>query len=100
MRLVLRGREPRWLAPAAVGVAVLLTLVLTALPIRLAGAAPVAAFERYVITPLTTPNGTYRYTAADHSGLTTDYISINTVRSGAFVPTEYSKAKLATVGGR
>ena len=49
---------------------------------------------------LTTPNGTYRYTAADHSGLTTDYISINTVRSGAFVPTEYSKAKLATVGGR
>jgi general nucleoside transport system permease protein len=57
MRLVLRGREPRWLAPAAVGVAVLLTLVLTALPIRLAGAAPVAAFERYVITPLTTPNG-------------------------------------------
>ena len=30
MRLVLRAREPRWLAPAAVGVAVLLTLVLTA----------------------------------------------------------------------
>ena len=30
MRFVLRGREPRWLAPAAVGVAVLLTLVLTA----------------------------------------------------------------------
>ena len=57
MRFVLRGREPRWLAPAAVGVAVLLTLVLTALPIRLAGAAPVSAFERYVITPLTTPNG-------------------------------------------
>ena len=57
MRFVLRGREPRWLAPAAVGVAVLLTLVLTALPIRLAGAAPLAAFERYVITPLTTPNG-------------------------------------------
>ena len=57
MRFVLRGREPRWLAPAAVGVAVLLTLVLTAVPIRLAGAAPVSAFERYVITPLTTPNG-------------------------------------------
>ena len=50
-----RAREPRWLAPAAVGVAVLLTLVLTAGPIRLAGAAPVAAFERYLITPLTTP---------------------------------------------
>ena len=28
---------------------------------------------------LITPNGTYRYTAADHSGLTTDYISINKV---------------------
>ena len=55
MRLVRRAREPRWLAPAAVGVAVLLTLVLTAGPIRLAGAAPVAAFERYLITPLTTP---------------------------------------------
>ncbi|WP_433305331.1 ABC transporter substrate-binding protein [Actinoplanes sp. CA-030573] len=49
---------------------------------------------------LTTPNGTYRYSATDHSGLTTDYISINTVRSGAFVPTDYSKAKLATLGGR
>ena len=31
MRFVLRGREPRWLAPAAVGVAVLLTLVLALL---------------------------------------------------------------------
>jgi branched-chain amino acid transport system substrate-binding protein len=49
---------------------------------------------------LTTPNGTYRYSATDHSGLTTDHISVNTVRSGAFVPTGYSKAKLATVGGR
>jgi branched-chain amino acid transport system substrate-binding protein len=49
---------------------------------------------------LTTPNGTYRYSATDHSGLTTDYISINTVRAGAFVPTEYSKAKLADLGGR
>ena len=57
MRLVLRSREPRWLAPAAVGVAVLLTLVLTAGPIRLAGAAPLSAFERYVISPLTTGNG-------------------------------------------
>ncbi len=57
MRFVLRAREPRWLAPAAVAVAVLVTLALTAGPIRLAGAAPVAAFERYVFTPLTTPNG-------------------------------------------
>ncbi|MCW2583051.1 MAG: ABC-type transport permease [Klenkia sp.] len=57
MRFVLRSREPRWLGPAAVGVAVLLTLALTAGPIRLAGAAPVAAFERYLVTPLSTPNG-------------------------------------------
>ena len=49
---------------------------------------------------LTTPNGTYKYSAADHSGLTTDYISINTVRNGAFQPTGYSRARLATVGGR
>jgi branched-chain amino acid transport system substrate-binding protein len=49
---------------------------------------------------LTTPNGTYTYSATNHSGLTTDYISLNIVRGGAIVPTDYSKAKLATVGGR
>lgn len=49
---------------------------------------------------LTTPNGTYRYSATDHSGLTADHISINTVRSGAFVPTDHSRAGLATLGGR
>ncbi len=59
MRFVLRGREPRWLAPVAVLVAVLVTLVLTAIPIRLAGANPTAAFERYLITPLTSTNGIY-----------------------------------------
>jgi branched-chain amino acid transport system substrate-binding protein len=49
---------------------------------------------------LTTPNGRYTYSPTDHSGLTTDYISLDTVHGGAFVPTDYSKAKLATVGGR
>ena len=49
---------------------------------------------------LTTPNGTYHYSATDHSGLTTDYIAVNTVKAGAFVPTDHSKAKLAVVGGR
>jgi branched-chain amino acid transport system substrate-binding protein len=43
---------------------------------------------------LTTPNGTYKYSAADHSGLTTDYIAITTVTKGAFVPTPYSARKL------
>lgn len=59
MRLVLRGHEPRWVAPAAVVVAVLVTLVLTAIPIRLAGANPAAAFERYLFTPLSTTQGIY-----------------------------------------
>ena len=40
--------------------------VLTAGPIRLAGAAPVAAFERYLITPLTTANGMRRGAARRH----------------------------------
>lgn len=57
MRVLLRARESRWLAPAAVGVAVLLTLLLTAGPIRLAGANPVAAYQRYLVTPLTTVGG-------------------------------------------
>lgn len=59
MRLVLRGHEPRWVAPAAAVVAVLITLVLTAIPIRLAGANPAAAFERYLFTPLSTTLGIY-----------------------------------------
>jgi general nucleoside transport system permease protein len=59
MRLVLRGREPRWLAPLSVVVAVLLTLALTAVPIRLAGANPPAAFQRYLVTPLSSTTGLY-----------------------------------------
>ncbi len=52
-RLVQRGREPRWLAPALVLVAVALVYAATAGPIRAAGANPAAAYERYVLTPLT-----------------------------------------------
>lgn len=54
IRLVVRGREPRWLAPVLVAGAVAATYVLTAAPIRAAGANPAAAYRRYVITPLTT----------------------------------------------
>jgi branched-chain amino acid transport system substrate-binding protein len=43
---------------------------------------------------LTTPNGTYHYSASDHAGLTADYISINVVKGGAFVATEWAKGKL------
>lgn len=48
----------------------------------------------------TTPNGTYTYSATDHAGLKADYISINTVSGGAFVPTEWAAQQLATVAGR
>lgn len=57
MKFVLRGHEPRWVAPAAVGIAVLITVAITAIPIRLAGANPAAAFERYLITPLSSSHG-------------------------------------------
>jgi ABC-type uncharacterized transport system permease subunit len=52
MRLVARGRETRWAAPIAVLVAIGVTAALTAGPIRLAGANPPAAFERYLVQPL------------------------------------------------
>ena len=57
IRLVLRGRESRWVAPVAVLAAVVMTVLLTAVPIRLAGANPPAAFERYLVTPLSSAHG-------------------------------------------
>lgn len=57
MRLVLRGQEPRWVAPAALTVAVLMTVLMTAVPIRVAGANPAAAFRRYLLTPLSSVAG-------------------------------------------
>jgi branched-chain amino acid transport system substrate-binding protein len=48
---------------------------------------------------LTTPNGTYHYSATDHAGLTADYISINVVKGGAFQATDWAKGKLAAVAG-
>jgi simple sugar transport system permease protein len=59
MRLVLRGHEPRWVAPLAILAAVLATLLLTAIPIRLAGANPPAGYRRYLITPLSSVGGIY-----------------------------------------
>ncbi len=41
-----------------------------------------------------TPNGKYKYTPSDHSGLTRDYISVNVVREGKLVPTDWAKEKL------
>ena len=42
---------------------------------------------------LLTPNGGYAYSKTDHSGLKPDYISINTVKNGAFVPTDWAKTQ-------
>ncbi|BCY12119.1 ABC transporter substrate-binding protein [Actinoplanes sp. L3-i22] len=43
---------------------------------------------------LITPNGDYHYTASDHAGLTADYISINVVKGGQFVATDWALSKL------
>lgn len=59
MRLIARNRTPAWTGPAAIGMAVALTLALTAIPIRIAGANPGAAMQRYLVTPLSTTTGIY-----------------------------------------
>jgi len=59
IRLVQRGTEPRWVAPVAVLLAVVVTVALTAVPIRIAGANPAAAFERYLVLPLSSASGVY-----------------------------------------
>ncbi|MFI7228040.1 ABC transporter substrate-binding protein [Nonomuraea angiospora] len=48
---------------------------------------------------LVTPNGRFRYSPTDHSGLSPEFISVNTVQNGKFVPTDWAKEQLAkTVG--
>jgi branched-chain amino acid transport system substrate-binding protein len=49
---------------------------------------------------LVTPNGTYRYSKTDHSGLKPDFISINKVSGGAFVPTDWSKSQFAGIDSK
>jgi len=44
-----------------------------------------------------TPNGKFTYSPTDHSGLTRDFISVNVVRGGKFVPTDWAKEKLSKV---
>ncbi|MEW2359320.1 ABC transporter substrate-binding protein [Spirillospora sp. NPDC029432] len=49
---------------------------------------------------LVTPNGRFRYSPTDHSGLGPEYISVNTVKNGQFIPTDWAKDQLAkTVSG-
>jgi len=46
---------------------------------------------------LLTPNGTYHYSATDHAGLSSKYISIDVVKNGAFQPTDWAKTQLAAI---
>jgi branched-chain amino acid transport system substrate-binding protein len=50
---------------------------------------------------LLTPNGRFRYSPTDHSGLTADFVSVDVVKDGQIVPTDWAKdqlAKVATAG--
>ena len=42
-----------------------------------------------------TPNGKYTYSPTDHAGITREYISVNVVKDGKFVPTDWAKEQLA-----
>ncbi len=42
---------------------------------------------------LVTPNGVYAYSATDHNGLATDYITITRVDGGTMVPTDWARAQ-------
>lgn len=83
-QLVLRGREPRWLAPVLVGVAVVVVYAATAGPIRFAGANPIAAYERYVVTPLTNTNSFTEVLLASTPLLFTGLAVAVAFRSGYF----------------
>ena len=48
---------------------------------------------------LLTPNGTYHYSATDHAGLSSKYISVNVVKGGAFQATEWATAQFSAVAG-
>ncbi|OLF18549.1 ABC transporter substrate-binding protein [Actinophytocola xanthii] len=48
---------------------------------------------------LTTPNGEYTYAEDDHAGLGPEFIAVNTVTDGQFVPTEWTSEQLASLAG-
>jgi branched-chain amino acid transport system substrate-binding protein len=43
---------------------------------------------------LLTPNGKYRYSPTDHSGLTREFVSVNVVKNGKFVPAPWAQEQL------
>lgn len=42
-----------------------------------------------------TPNGKYTYSPTNHAGINREYISVNVVKDGKFVPTAWAKEQLA-----
>ncbi|MBV9945297.1 MAG: hypothetical protein JOZ69_00425, partial [Myxococcales bacterium] len=63
---------------------------------RADGTDPIKIQQALEHMTLVTPNGKYRYSPTDHSGLRPEYISVNVVRGGEFVPTEWARQKLVT----
>lgn len=84
IRLVERGRVGRLSGVLAVAAAVLVTYLLTAGPIRAAGANPLAAYRRYVLTPLTTPAGIAEVLLASTPLLFTGLAVMVAFRAGYF----------------
>ena len=48
---------------------------------------------------LTTPNGTYHYSASDHAGLPAKYIAVDVVKNGKLTATDWATTELAAVAG-
>lgn len=84
MRMLLRGTAPRWLTPALVALAAVLTLALTAGPIRLGGASPGAAFTYYLVRPLTTSYSVFEVLLASTPLIFTGLAALVAFRSGYY----------------
>jgi branched-chain amino acid transport system substrate-binding protein len=66
--------------------------------IRVAGSAePAKIRDTLEHLTLLTPNGRFRYSPTDHSGLTADFVSVDVVKDGQIVPTDWAKAQLVKV---
>ncbi|MFI7153075.1 ABC transporter substrate-binding protein [Nonomuraea sp. NPDC050022] len=64
--------------------------------IKKAGGTDKAKIQQALETmDLVTPNGRFRYSPTDHSGLSPEYISVNTVKNGQFITTPWAKAQVA-----
>lgn len=48
---------------------------------------------------LRTASGVFAYSPTNHSGLESKFISVNTIKGGALVPTEWAKTQFATISG-